>query len=197
MRAVAQPLDADFLLAAYRLGYFPMAEADSGEVFWYSPDPRAIIPLDSFTVSRSLRQKVRRRVFEIRVNTAFEQVIRACANRVETWISREIIDAYTELHRRGYAHSVESWDGENLVGGLYGVAVGGAFFGESMFSFSSDASKVALVHLVERLRQSGFTLLDTQFVTEHLRQFGARAIPRTLYLKLLAASVALDVKFLA
>ena len=176
---------------AYRHGYFPMADPETGVISWYSPDPRAIIPLDAFKISRSLKQVLARKVFDIKINTSFETVIGMCAERNETWISEEIKTAYNDLHFRGFAHSVESWQSGKLVGGLYGVSIGGAFFGESMFSTLPNASKVALVHLVERLRRQGFLLLDTQFMNEHLRQFGAIEIPRQEYLSLLAN--ALDV----
>lgn len=161
-----------------------MAHED-GEIYWYDPDPRAILPLDGFHVPRSLRRTMQRGGYVIRVNTAFGEVIRACAEpgpgREETWISGEIIGAYEEMHRLGFAHSVETWVGEELVGGLYGVAIRGLFAGESMFSRVTDGSKVALVYLVERLRGRGFELLDTQFMTEHLRRFGAVEIPRAEY----------------
>jgi leucyl/phenylalanyl-tRNA--protein transferase len=145
--------------------------------------------LDAFHPPRSLRQLVRKQTFTVRVNTAFEEVIRGCAARDETWISEEIIQSYLRLHEFGHAHSVEAWRGETLAGGLYGVALGGAFFGESMFTVVSGASKVCLVALVERLRERGFSLLDTQFVTPHLAGFGAREVPRAQYLALLAAAL--------
>lgn len=183
------------MLAAYGAGYFPMADARLGEIRWYSPDPRAIIPLDRFKVSRSLRQALRKKLFEIRENTAFEEVIRNCASRSETWISEEIIRSYLELHRLGNAHSIEAWREGVLAGGLYGVALSGAFFGESMFSSRRDASKVALVHLVERLRSRGFALLDTQFITPHLAGFGAVEISRETYLDLLSRAIMKHVTF--
>ncbi len=188
-------LDPQFIVTAYRSGYFPMAESRGGPVSWYSPDPRAIIPLESFRVSRSLRQKLRKNVFDLRIDTAFDRVIAACADREDTWISDEIIRAYTALHKGGYVHSVESWHRGILVGGLYGVAIGGAFFGESMFSRETDASKIALVRLVERLRARQVRLLDTQFMNEHVRQFGAVEIPRARYLVLLAEALAVDTSF--
>ncbi len=155
---------------------------DSGRVHWLAPDSRAVIELDAFKVSRSLRGVVRRGAFEIRIDAAFSDVVSACADRPDgTWISPQIGDAYVELHRRGFAHSVEAWKDGVLSGGLYGVAIGGAFFGESMFHSTTDASKVALVHLVERMRKRGMTLLDVQFTTEHLRRFGAIEIPRSEY----------------
>ncbi len=194
-RKKKEQLDVEFLLMAYRHGYFPMADSRTGTISWYAPDPRAIIPLDTFKMSRSLRQIVGRGLFEIRIDTVFEQVIRSCAEREETWISDEIITIYAELHARGFAHSVESWHKGGLVGGLYGVAIGGAFFGESMFSRMPNASKVALVHLVERLRRRDFRLLDTQFMNEHVRQFGAIGIPRATYLSILANALTADVTF--
>ena len=187
-------IPTDLLLAAYASGWFPMAD-DEGRIAWYSPDPRAVIPLDGFHVPARLERMVRKGTFRIRVDAAFCEVIGACAaaERDEegggTWISGEIVDSYTALHRAGFAHSVETWEGERLVGGLYGVALGGAFFGESMFHLAANASKVALVALVERLRAQGFTLLDTQWITPHLRQFGTIEIPRDEYLRRLEAAL--------
>jgi leucyl/phenylalanyl-tRNA--protein transferase len=171
----------DLLLYAYCNAMFPMAESREGPLYWYSPDPRAIIPLEGLKVSRSLRQLVKKKVFGIRVNTVFESVIRECAEREETWISEQIVQSYLELHRLGYAHSVETWRNERLVGGLYGVAVGAAFFGESMFHTERDASKVALAFLVDRLREREFELLDTQFITPHLARLGAIEISKDEY----------------
>lgn len=188
-------LDPDFVLRAYRGGYFPMADSKTGEISWYSPDPRTIIPLGTLSVSRSLRQVIRKQIFEIRIDTTFRDVIRNCARREDTWISEEIIEAYVVLHSTGYAHSVESWRGGRLVGGLYGVAIGGAFFGESMFSAVSNASKVALVYLVELLTAREFKILDVQFMNEHLKQFGAIEIPRSAYLDLLSESLEVDTCF--
>jgi leucyl/phenylalanyl-tRNA--protein transferase len=182
-------LDPEILLNAYAEGYFPMADSREGEIGWYSPEVRAIFPLDKFNVPRSLRQTISKKIFEIRINTRFEEVIRACGKRNETWISEEIILSYTLLHHLGFAHSVEVWKENSLAGGLYGVSLGGAFFGESMFSRVRDASKVALVALVERLTQKGFELLDTQFMTPHLARFGAVELPRSEYLKLLKKSI--------
>ncbi len=184
------------LIEGYLEGVFPMGMED-GEIAWFSPDPRAIIPLDdAFHVPHGLKGVLRRRVFEVRINQAFEEVIRACALREETWITEEIIESYCELHRRGFAHSVEAWCEGRLAGGLYGVAVGGAFFGESMFHRETDASKVALHGLVERLRQRGFTLLDTQWITPHLKQFGATEITRKQYLERLANATRLTCTFI-
>lgn len=189
-------LDPDFLILAYTNGYFPMASSRSGPIEWFSPDPRAIIPLDKFKISRTLRQTLKKKKFDVRIDTSFELVMRYCASRDDTWISKEIMGVYVELHRRGLAHSVEIWDDGSLVGGLYGVAIGGAFFGESMFSHTTDSSKVALVHLVERLRERNFALLDTQFITDHLRTFGTVEIPRTSYLQLLTHALEIDTTFI-
>jgi leucyl/phenylalanyl-tRNA--protein transferase len=180
---VVRELEPDILLGAYASGIFPMADHD-GEVSWFSPDPRAILPLDGVHVSRNLQKLCRMGKFEVVVDRDFPAVIRACAEREEgTWISPDFIEAYTRLHEMGFAHSVEArLDGE-LAGGLYGVHLGGAFCGESMFFRVRDASKVALVRLVERMRRGGFTLLDVQFMTSHLRRFGAVEIPRTEYLR--------------
>ncbi|MEP0546583.1 MAG: leucyl/phenylalanyl-tRNA--protein transferase [Rhodothermales bacterium] len=191
------PLSPDLLLYTYRLGLFPMADPDqAGAVYWMDPDPRGIIPLDTFHVSKNLRKLVRRASFEVVPDRAFEAVMRACAEpapgRESTWISEELVAVYTALHRRGFAHSVECWAEGQLVGGLYGVAIGGAFFGESMFSRARDASKVALVHLVAALRRGGFGLLDTQFVTPHLEQFGAEEIPQADYKRRLATALTID-----
>lgn len=191
----APQLDPDFVLMAYCYGYFPMAESQDGPVGWYSPDPRAIIPLESFSMSRSLKQVLRKHLFEIRYDTAFENVIRSCAAREETWISEEIVNVYCELFKRGFAHSVESWSKDALVGGLYGVAIGGAFFGESMFSSVSNASKIALAHLVARLKIRGFALLDTQFMNAHLRQFGTMEISREEYLDRLQNALSVETFF--
>jgi len=189
-------IEPDLLLAAYSAGYFPMADSRHGQIRWYSPDPRAIIPLDSFKISRSLRQTMKKNLFDVRLNASFEDVMRRCAEREDTWISEEIVQSYRELHRLGNAHSVESWREGRLVGGLYGVTLGAAFFGESMFSIERDASKVALVSLVERLRKNDFELLDTQFITAHLAGFGAIEIPRKNYLLLLKKAAARQRSFI-
>jgi len=188
-------LNPDLILGAYAHGFFPMADSRTGPISWYSPDPRAIIPLEAFHAPRSLRRVIRNGVFEIRVDTVFEEVIRRCAMREETWISDPVIHAYTVLHHRGHAHSVEAWRKATLVGGLYGVSIRGAFFGESMFSLEREASKVALVSLVGHLRRNRFVLLDTQIMNEHVRQFGAIEIPRGEYLNLLASALSVDVSF--
>jgi leucyl/phenylalanyl-tRNA---protein transferase len=187
-------IEPELLLQGYRLGVFPMAMADD-TIEWFSPDPRAILPLDKFHMPHALRRVVKQETFEIRIDQRFSEVIRACAKHEDTWINREIIQSYERLHELGYAHSVETWSGGKLAGGLYGVAIGGAFFGESMFHRVRDASKVALVALVERLRVRKFVLLDTQWLTPHLAQFGVVEIPRTHYLRLLTRAVELPRAF--
>ncbi len=179
----------EVLLGAYASGYFPMAVGRSGDLRWYSPDPRAIFPIETFHIPRSLRQTLRKNVFSISIDSAFEEVMRNCASRDETWISEEIVQSYLRLFALGYAHSVEAWSGSTLAGGLYGVALGAAFFGESMFSRRRDASKVALANLVERLRARQFELLDTQFITPHLARFGAVEISRAEYLRRLRSAI--------
>jgi leucyl/phenylalanyl-tRNA--protein transferase len=187
-------IEPELLVQGYRLGVFPMAMEDDS-IAWFSPDPRAIIPLDRFHVPHDLRRVQRRQAFEIKIDNRFGEVIRACAKRNDTWINREIIESYEKLQELGYAHSVEAWHEGKLAGGLYGVAIGGAFFGESMFHRERDASKMALVALVEHLRAQNFVLLDTQWLTPHLAQFGAIEISRTQYLHLLTGAVELDRKF--
>jgi leucyl/phenylalanyl-tRNA--protein transferase len=188
-------IDPELLLLGYRLGVFPMAMSDDS-IEWFSPDPRAVLPLEDFHVTHALRRLVRRKPFEIAIDKAFPAVIRACAERESTWINRDIIESYTRLHELGHAHSVEAWKENQLVGGLYGVAVGGAFFGESMFHHVTDASKIALVALVEHLHTRKFVLLDTQWLTPHLQQFGGIQISRGHYLRLLRRAIDLPRKFL-
>ena len=199
-RASSLIIPSDILLAAYRRGHFPMAESrDDEDVFWLDPQLRGIIPLDGFHVPRRLARTMRSSAYTIGVDRAFERVIALCAEesavRSNTWINSVIENSYIQLFREGYAHSVEVWDGDELVGGLYGVSTGAAFFGESMFSRRTDVSKMALVHLVARLRAGGYRLLDTQFITQHLTQFGAREIPRAAYKKLLREAIAADGNF--
>jgi leucyl/phenylalanyl-tRNA--protein transferase len=191
-------LTPELLLRAYAAGIFPMAEtADDPDVFWVDPEQRGILPLDGFHLPRRLARTLRQDVFDVRCNAAFEAVVRGCAEptaeRPKTWINDEIVRLYAALHRLGFAHSVETWRDGELVGGLYGVALGAAFFGESMYSRVTDASKVALAHLVARLRLGGFRLLDTQFVTGHLQQFGALEISRAQYHRRLTAALPLKV----
>jgi leucyl/phenylalanyl-tRNA--protein transferase len=188
------------LLRAYACGIFPMADsADDPTLYWVEPRLRGVLPLDSFHVPRRLARTVRAGVFDVRTDTDFEGVIEGCAaprpGRKQTWINTPIRKLYGELFRLGHVHTVEAWREGRLVGGLYGLALGGAFFGESMFSLERDASKVALVHLVARLKRGGFTLLDTQFLTEHLSQFGGIEVPRDDYVKLLDAALRTDASF--
>ena len=186
------PIDPDLLLRAYSIGVFPMSDSrDAADVFWVEPRRRAVIPLDEFRLSRSLRKTLRSGDFEVTCDRAFADMIRRCSERDETWINAEIEESFTHLHRLGHAHSVEAWRGGELVGGLYGVRLGGAFFGESMFSLRADASKVALSWLVARLKVGGFTLLDCQFMTEHLRSLGAVEITQKDYLGRLASALSL------
>jgi leucyl/phenylalanyl-tRNA---protein transferase len=192
-------LSPDMLLSAYAQGVFPMTDPD-GVTRWYSTDPRGVLPLDGFHCPRTLRQIVRQRRFDVRVNTAFERVMRHCmtvprGDRESSWISDELVAAYARLHEMGFAHSVEAWQGDQLVGGLYGVSLRGAFFGESMFALASNASKVCLVHLVERLRERGYALLDTQMVTNHMRQFGCIHVPASDYMDLLDAALVRECTF--
>ncbi len=189
-------INPELLLNAYRCGIFPMAESKEGEIHWYEPELRAVFPLDGLKISRSLRQTIKKKIFDIRLNTSFESVMRSCADREETWISGPIIQSYCELHRRGFAFSVESWHGDELAGGLYGVALGGAYFGESMFSRMKDASKAALVALVHHLREQQFVLLDAQFITPHLQSLGAVEISQREYLSRLQAALQLNRSFI-
>ena len=188
------------LLKAYACGIFPMAEsAQDPEIFWVEPEMRGIIPLEEFAISKSLRKTMRKNPFEVRIDTAFAKVVEACAEqtpeRGKTWINPQIKRLYGELFEIGHCHSVECWQNNRLVGGLYGVRLGGAFFGESMFSRVTDASKVALVHLVHRLRAGGFALLDTQFTTDHLKRFGAIDIAKKQYSLLLDEAIRMDADF--
>jgi leucyl/phenylalanyl-tRNA--protein transferase len=183
-------IDPDLLLRAYSIGVFPMSDSrDAADVFWVEPRRRAVIPLDGFQLSRSLRKTLRSGAFEVTADRAFAQVIRRCSERDETWINQDIEQGFTRLHHLGHAHSVEVWQEGELVGGLYGVRLGAAFFGESMFSLRTDASKVALAWLVARLKVGGFTLLDCQFMTDHLRSLGAVEITQKDYLALLAEAL--------
>lgn len=185
-------LTPELLVRAYAHGLFPMGDEATGEIRWYAPDPRAHLPLDAFHVPHNLRRRVQRREFTVTADRDFTAVIRHCADRAQTWITPRIIRAYTALHDGGHAHSVECWQDDKLAGGLYGVALGGAFFGESMFYQVSNASKVALVHLVRQLRAGGFILLDTQYTTDHLERFGVVEIPRTEYERRLDRALSVD-----
>ncbi len=191
-------LSADDLIYGYMNGIFPMADSD-GTLYWYSPDPRAIIPIDTYKPSKSLRPILNKSYFEIRINHDFKGVMRGCASPREgdeaTWISEEIISAYTELHHLGFAHSVETYLENQLVGGLYGVSIGAAFFGESMFHTVSNASKVAFHYLIEILKKRGFELLDTQFINDNVRRYGAIEIPKSEYVRLLKRAVVRKARF--
>ncbi|MFW8593346.1 leucyl/phenylalanyl-tRNA--protein transferase [Cribrihabitans neustonicus] len=190
-------LTADLLLHAYASGVFPMAEhRDDPEVFWVDPKRRGILPLDGFRISRSLAKRIRNGGFSVTVNSDFAGVVDGCADRAETWISAEIRDRYLELHAMGHAHSLELWHQGELAGGVYGVSLGAAFFGESMFSRRRDASKVALAYLTDRLKQAGFLLCDTQFLTAHLASLGGVEISRARYRALLREAIQQDADFL-
>ncbi len=189
-------LTPEILLRAYASGIFPMAESrEDPEIFWVDPEQRGVIPLNGFHISRSLAKRLRAGVFQIGADTDFAGVVKGCADRPETWINDEIFSLYSELHQMGFAHSIEVYQDGRLVGGVYGVALGGAFFGESMFSRRTDASKVALAYLVDRLAVGGFTLLDTQFLTDHLASLGAQEIPRSAYRKRLTKALTTKADF--
>lgn len=198
------PLDPDLLLRAYAAGIFPMADGrDAAELFWVEPKKRGVLPLDGFHLPRSLAKLLRQERFELTADRAFDEVMRACAapgpghGRSESWINGPILDGYSRLHRLGFAHSLECWVDGELAGGLYGVKLGAAFFGESMFTRVRDASKVALAHLIARLRVGGFRLLDTQFLTDHLARFGAVEVPRAAYRASLDSALSVDGDFFA
>lgn len=186
-------LSTDQLIYAYASGVFPMADAATGEIHWYRPDPRAIIPIDTYQPSRSLKPILNKGIFEIKVDQQFRRVMEFCAEprpyEPETWISTELIDVYTELHHMGFAHSVEAYVEGELVGGLYGVHIGAAFFGESMFTRTSNASKVCFHFLIELLRKNNFELLDSQYMNDNVKRYGAIEISRTAYEKRLAKAI--------
>lgn len=189
-------LTAELLLQAYQVGLFPMSEGrDDPEVFWVDPKMRGIFPLEGFHISRSLARRMRSASIQVTFDTAFEDVMRGCADRPETWINETIFALYSRLFERGQAHSIEVWQGDDLVGGVYGVSVGAAFFGESMFSRQSDASKIALAYLIDRLRTGGYLLFDTQFITPHLASLGAIEISRDEYHRRLAIATSQDASF--
>lgn len=189
-------LTPDLLLQAYQAGVFPMSEGrDDPDVFWVDPRMRGVFPLDGFRISRSLSRTMRRGIYTVTYDTAFEEVVHGCADRDETWINDTIFGLYASLHQGGFAHSIEVWEGSRLVGGVYGVTIGAAFFGESMFSRATDASKVALAYLVDRLRLGGFQLFDTQFITPHLASLGAVEIPRDHYRAMLTQALDKEASF--
>lgn len=192
----ANIISPQLLIDAYTNGWFPMADPDTGQIEWFSPMMRAIFPIYSIKPSHSTRQVLKKKIFEVRIDTCFEKVILGCANRPDSWINDVIINSYINLHKLGYAHSVETFKDGKLVGGLYGVAIGAAFFGESMFSLVSNASKIAFYHLVEHLKARNFVLLDSQFINEHTKMLGAIEIPRNQYLRILKYAIAQkDVSF--
>ena len=196
MSAPADEITPDILLRAYAMGIFPMSDGrEDPQIHWIDPRRRGVLPLDGFHISRSLAKRLRSGQFRTTVDTAFEAVVEACADRGETWISRRIQRLYGQLHALGFAHSVEVWEGDQLVGGVYGVTLGAAFFGESMFSRTTDASKVALAFAVHRLRAGGFRLFDTQFLTPHLASLGGIEITRADYHRRLAEALAADANF--
>lgn len=196
MRGVSTPLKPELLLQAYAAGVFPMAESRSDpDVFWVDPRSRGVLPLEGMRISRSLTRTIRRAPFGISFDRAFQQVIDGCAARPETWINETIRRLCLSLHALGSAHSVEVWEETELVGGVYGLTLGGAFFGESMFSRRTDASKIALAYLVDRLREAGFVLFDTQFITPHLASLGAVEVPRSEYRRRLARAIEVRAQF--
>lgn len=191
---IPEEFTPELVLRAYCNGIFPMGD-DSDKINWYSPDPRCIIDLDNFHAGKRLLRTYRQGRYEIRIDTAWTEVIQACAAREDIWITPAIVEVYTRLHELNFAHSVEAYAGQELVGGLYGVSIGGAFMGESMFHTQTDASKVCLVYLVEHLKQRGFSLLDCQYMNEHLRQFGAKLISRKQYLQKLEQALQQSCRF--
>lgn len=193
---MAERLSPELLLSGYAQGVFPMAQSrDDPRLYWFDPELRGIIPLDNFHISRSLARVIRRRTFTISTNTAFSAVVEGCAAREDTWINGQLFALYDVLHRAGFAHSLEVWQDGMLAGGVFGIALGGAFFGESMFSYRTNASKVALTYLVDRLRQAGFTLCDTQYLTPHLASLGGIEIPRADYRARLAEALTVNADF--
>jgi leucyl/phenylalanyl-tRNA---protein transferase len=193
---IVNAITPDILLRAYAAGIFPMAESrDDPQIHWVDPRRRGILPLDGFHISRSLRRRLLRADWRVTADTAFAQTVRACADREETWINETIFANYVALHTAGHAHSIEVWEGDDLIGGVYGVTLGSAFFGESMFSRRTDASKLALAHTVHRLRAGGFTLFDTQFLTPHLASLGGIEIPRGDYHRRLARALTGTARF--
>jgi len=192
---VDQPLHPNLLRMAYAAGYFPMPDPATDQILWFDPDPRAVIPLDGFHLSRSLGRRIAQKKYQVRFDTAFADVMAGCADRPDTWINETITAAYTRLFDEGDAHSVEIWQDGELSGGLYGVSIGGAFFAESMFHRRTDASKIAVYELVEKLKRQGFALLEVQFMTPHLRSLGAVQIPARDYKRRLAQAVGLPVRF--
>lgn len=182
-------LDPEFLINAYASGYFPMPDPDTNEIYWYDPDPRCVIKFEDFHVSRSLKRRLNRKDYQVSINTNFKEVMRCCAARQETWINEEFIDTYSKLHEMGFAHSLEIVKDRKLIGGVYGIAVGGVFCAESKFHLETDASKVALFHLVEHLQLQGFSLLEVQFQNDHIAKLGATLVPKDFYHKILSENL--------
>ncbi|MCY4303762.1 MAG: leucyl/phenylalanyl-tRNA--protein transferase [Aestuariivita sp.] len=190
-------LSPTLIINAYSKGIFPMAASrNSDEINWFNPDPRGVLPLNAFRISRSLQRSIKKENYNIKVNECFHGTIDACADRPTTWINNEIKDVYVRLHKMGYAHSLEVWENDHLIGGIYGVALGAVFFGESMFSRRSNASKIALAYLIDRLNQSGFKLFEIQYLTSHLASLGAVEISQSLYYNLLNEALNLKTDFL-
>ncbi|MBM4304496.1 MAG: leucyl/phenylalanyl-tRNA--protein transferase [Deltaproteobacteria bacterium] len=189
MKEANRKLESRLLLGAYSQGYFPMPDPKTEEILWYFPDPRAILPLEDFHCSKSLKKKINQKIFNCTTDKNFVEVMQRCAARKETWINDEFIRAYSELNALGFAHSIEVWRGGKLVGGVYGVSIGAAFFAESKFHLETDASKIALYHLVQELNLKKFSLLEVQFLTPHLKSLGAKEIPAENYLGLLKKAV--------
>jgi len=190
---LSKKLTAELIIEAYANGIFPMES--EREIRWYSPDPRCVIDINDFHVSKRLARKYRKQVFSMKIDTVWHEVLSQCANRQETWIGDQIKEAYTQLHHMGLAHSIEAFAGDKLAGGLYGVSLGGAFMAESMFHIDTDASKFCLIYLVEQLKKNGFVLLDVQYLTPHLSRFGAKLISRVEYLNRLTQSMCLECQF--
>ena len=191
-----QYLSPKILLSAYKRGLFPMAETrEDTDLFWVDPQFRGVLPINDFHISRSLRRRILKKNYEVTISTAFDEVVAACAERQETWINKTIFELYCALAKEKHAHSIEIWQDRHLVGGVYGVVIGAAFFGESMFSRRTDASKIALAYLVHRLHNTGFKLFDTQFITPHLASLGAIELPRSIYLKYLSEAINLTADF--
>ena len=182
-------LDPEFLINAYANGYFPMPDPMTDEILWYDPDPRCIIPFDEFHVSRSLKKTIKKEYFQIKLNTAFEAVMRCCADRPDTWINEEFIRAYSILHRARFAHSLEVWQNKKLLGGVYGVSIGGVFCAESMFHKKTDYSKIAIYYLIKQLQLQKFDLLEVQFINPHIKTLGAKEIPKKTYHQILEDSL--------
>ena len=184
--------DPNFVVEAYKKGYFPMAEHRHGDIYWHSPDPRAIIPLDKVHIPKNMRKKLKKDIFSFTINYDFKYVLERCSERTITWINDDIIDTYTRIHNMGYANSVEAWHNDEIVGGLYGVTIGGAFFGESMFNDVSDSAKAAFYFLVERMKSKDYLLLDSQYINPFTQQLGAVEIPKSLYMILLRQALEMD-----